>query len=105
MILSVFFVLLFQPGIGQNGVVNAASQIPPTLPGGAIARGASFNIYGVRLTSAAGTTITLTRPGLTLPVKIKGQQSKKLEALMPPSAPLGQSSLIVTVDGRASKPF
>jgi uncharacterized protein (TIGR03437 family) len=95
--------LLWQPGVGQNGVVNAASQIPPTLPGGAIARGALFTIHGVRLTSltAGRTTVTL----FGLPLKIMSHSPKKLEALMAPSAPLGQGALVVTVDGLASKPF
>ena len=92
------------PGIGQNGVVNAASRIPPTLPGGAIARGALFTVYGVRL-AAKSTSVALKRPGVTLPIKILSQQPKRLEALMPMSAPLGSSSLVVTVDGMPSKPF
>jgi uncharacterized protein (TIGR03437 family) len=94
--------LLWQPGIGQNGVVNTASQIPPTLPGGAIARGALFTIHGVRLTSPkAGATVTLSG----FPLKIISQSPRKLEALMATSAPLGKGALVVTVDGMVSKPF
>ena len=47
------------PGIGQNGVVNAASRIPPTLTGGDLARGARITISGVRLGSAGHTIVTL----------------------------------------------
>jgi uncharacterized protein (TIGR03437 family) len=94
-----------QPGIGQNGVVNAASQIPPTLAGGAIARSSLFNIFGVRLYSDGRTTVTLSRPGVSIPLKVTDHQPRKLEVLMPASAPIGSSSLVVTVDGRSSKPF
>ena len=41
------------PEIRSNGVVNAASQMPSAAPGGAVARGASFVIYGVGLGSGA----------------------------------------------------
>jgi hypothetical protein len=37
------------PAIQPEGVVNAASQMPSQLPGGAIARGSLFRILGVRL--------------------------------------------------------
>ena len=104
MIAAVFAVtLMWQPGIGQNGVVNAASQIPPTLPGGMIARGALFTIHGVRLTSPSVGRTTVTVSGV--PLKILSQSPKKLDALMAPSAPLGKGALVVTVDGLASKPF
>jgi uncharacterized protein (TIGR03437 family) len=95
-----------QPGIGQNGVVNSASQIPPTLPGGAIARGALFTVTGVRLGSSAGkTTVAISRQGVSLPVQVISLQPKKLEALMPSTAPLGSNDLTITVDGRESRPF
>jgi uncharacterized protein (TIGR03437 family) len=91
--------LFAQPGIGQNGVVNAASQIPPTLAGGAIARGALFTIRGVRLAGQTSVTIS------GLPLKILRLEPRKIDVLMPMSAPLGSGSLVVTVDGRASKAF
>src|ERR1700677_2771050 len=37
------------PAILQHGIVNAASRMPPDVPGGSIARGSLFTIYGVRL--------------------------------------------------------
>src|SRR5205807_273925 len=94
-----------QPGIGQNGVVNAASQIAPTLAGGAIARGALFNIYGVLFGTPDNTTVTISTGGATVPVKILSIRPSKIDAFMPASAPLGHSSLIVTVNGKAGKPF
>jgi uncharacterized protein (TIGR03437 family) len=94
-----------QPGIGQNGVVNAASEIPPTLPGGSIARSARFIIRGVHLGSLGHTLVTVSRNGATTPVKILGINNWRIDALMPPSAPLGSASLVVSVDGKASKAF
>jgi len=94
-----------QPGIGQNGVVNAASQIAPTLSGGAIARGALFDISGVRLVAAGPTEVTISQQGVTIPLTIVSAQPRKIEALMPRNAPLGNASLVVTVAGRASRPF
>ena len=89
------------PGIGQNGVVNLASRIPPTLAGGAIAQGALFSIYGVRLGSAGHTAVTISQ----LPVRIVNIEPKRIDALMPVSTPLGSNRLVVTVDGQPSKPF
>ncbi|HYL39523.1 MAG TPA: IPT/TIG domain-containing protein, partial [Bryobacteraceae bacterium] len=94
-----------QPGIRQNGVVNAASLIPPTLPGGVIARGALFTIHGVRLGSAGHTTVTVSQNGSATPVTALKIDARRIDALMPKSAPAGSSALVVTVDGQASKPF
>ena len=90
-----------QPGIRQNGVVNAASQIPPTLAGGAIARGALFTIYGIRLGASGHTTATVAG----VPVTLVAVSPRRIDALMPPSAPIGKGALVVTVDGLASRPF
>lgn len=92
-----------QPGIGQNGVVNRASQIPTTLPGGSIARGAAFTIRGVRFGSAAA--VSMRAGNATLPARVLAVQPEQIEALMPVAAPLGPASLVVTAGGSSSKPF
>ncbi len=97
--------LCAQPGIGQNGVVNRASQIPPTLPGGAIARGALFTIYGVRLGSPGNTTVALRQGKNSTPIDLLEVQARQVQALMPKSAPLGAALLELTADGKRSKPF
>ena len=94
-----------QPGIGQNGVANAASQIPPTLPGGAIALGARFTIRGVRLGSPGHTQVTISRNGAATPLKTFGISSGRIDARMSHSAPVGSDLLVVSVDGKASKAF
>jgi uncharacterized protein (TIGR03437 family) len=94
-----------QPGIGQNGVVNLASQIPPTLPGGAIARGALFSIAGIRFGSVDRTQVTVSHGESSVAAQIVKVLPRRIEALLPRSAPLGSGSLIVTVDGKPSRPF
>ncbi len=90
------------PAIGQNGVVNQASQIVPTLPGGALARGARIEIHGVRLASSDGKA-TVMLPGI--PVPVLSASAKKIEARIPPDAPLGPAAMFVTVAGTISAPF
>jgi uncharacterized protein (TIGR03437 family) len=94
-----------QPGISQNGVVNLASRIPPTLAGGAIARGALLSIYGIRLGSTDHTAVTLSHGGNAIGIQIVSIFPRRIEALMPRTAPLGSGSVTVTVDGKPSKAF
>ena len=93
-----------QPGIGQNGVVNTASRIPPTLPGGALARGSRFTITGVRF-EEGHTTVTLAQKEISTQVHLIQVSGKRIEAIVPAAAALGPSSLIVSVSGLKSKPF
>ena len=81
-----------QPGIQQNGVVNSASQIPPTLPGGAIARGALFDISGVRFGSSGHTSLAVSHGGTRVPVPAVSVSPRRIQARMPASAPLGAAS-------------
>ncbi|HTB15104.1 MAG TPA: hypothetical protein VK752_26215 [Bryobacteraceae bacterium] len=83
--------------------MNRASQIPSTLAGGPIARGAAFSIRGVHFGSAA--TVSLRNGTVVTPVKVLAVQPERIEALMPDASPLGPSTLVVTAEGRASKPF
>src|SRR5271165_4616568 len=97
-----------QPGIGQNGVVNTASRIPPTLPGGALSRGALFTISGVRFGGQKGQkrpVVLLTQKGVSTPLRVIKAGSKDLDALVPASAPIGPGELTVSVDGVASRRF
>lgn len=105
---AIFVVAIFaegQPGIRQNGVVNSASRIPPTLAGGAIARGALFTIYGVRLGSSGRTEVTVSSGGKSIRVRLLSAGAEQIDAEMPPSAAVGSADLTVKVDGRASLPF
>jgi uncharacterized protein (TIGR03437 family) len=84
-------------------VVSQASQIPTTLAGGPIARGAVFTIRGVRFGSAA--VVTLHNGNVASPVGVLAVQPEKIEAIMPDAAPVGPAALVVTAGGSASKPF
>src|ERR1035441_5999668 len=81
--------ILGQPGIRQNGVMTMASRIPPTLAGGAIARGTLFTIYGVRLGAAGHTTVSIAKT----PVTIVSVDPRRIDAWMPQSAALGNGAL------------
>ncbi len=89
------------PAIGQNGVVNQASQIVPTLAGGALARGARIEIHGIRLTTSDGKT-AVTLGGISLTVL--SANAKRIETLIPLDASLGSANMIVTA-ASGSAPF
>ena len=93
------------PAIGQNGVLNAASRIPATLPGAAIARGARFEIAGVRLAGPGTVRVKIEHNGAWVVVPVRMSEPMKIEAMMPRDAPVGQNTLIVETDAGRSKPF
>ncbi len=97
--------LAAQPGIGQNGVVNAASQIAPTLPGGALARGALFTIHGVRFGTAGNLAVAIRKGESVLVARILSTTPERIDALVPATAPIGPASLVVTAAGQPSLPF
>ncbi|HKX00766.1 MAG TPA: BACON domain-containing carbohydrate-binding protein [Bryobacteraceae bacterium] len=106
------------PAISSNGVVNAASFMPATLPGGAIARGSLFSIFGTNLgpplavqaksfplsTSLGGAVVKITQGGGSvnaLPLYVSAGQ---INAIMPSNAPLGDVEITVTYNGVTSAP-
>ena len=94
------------PAIRTGGVVNAASRTPSILPGGPIARGALFEIAGIRLGSSAQTTsVTVSAGGARLSVPLLAVSPQLIEGRLPAGAPLGDVSLTVTVNGVASPPY
>ena len=94
------------PAIRSGGVVNAAGRVPSVLPGGAIARGALFEIAGVCLgTSAQTTAVTVSARGAGVRVPLLAVSPQRIEGRMPEGAPLGDVSLAVTVNGMASPPY
>jgi uncharacterized protein (TIGR03437 family) len=93
------------PAIRQNGVVNAASQVPPTLPGGRLARGVRFTIYGVRLTGKEGSAITLTHAPISVNARIVSAAALRIDAILPEDAPLGPAELRVQRGDQTSAPF
>ena len=94
------------PAIRTGGVVNAASRTPSVLPGGPIARGALFDIAGIRLgTSAQTTSVTVSARAASVRVPLLAVSPQRIEGRLPAAAPLGDVSLTVTVDGVPSTPY
>ncbi len=105
-----------QPFIYYRGVVNVASVMAPGLPGGALARGSMFSIYGRNLGPAqgaqvstfplnpafSGVSIKVTQGSTSvdaLPVFVTTGQ---INAILPSNTPLGTVSLRVTYNGQQS---
>lgn len=106
------------PSIKLHGIVNAASFFAAGLPGGSIARGSIFTIFGGALGPAQGTqvssfplgntfsgvSITVTQAGNVvnaLPLFVRQDQ---INAVMPSNAPLGWVSVQVTYNNARSNP-
>ena len=69
------------PAILQEGVFNAASHMPPSLPGGGIAPGSRFLIRGLRF--APDSKIELADGSDTL---IRSSAAEEIEAVLSPAA-------------------
>ena len=101
-----FLVVYAQPpAIGQNGVVNSASQIPPTLAGGALARGARFKIQGVRLTGSDPTSVVVSQGAVSVNAQVLSATPLAIEAIVPPTTPLGSVEIRVRRGSETSAPF
>jgi len=107
-----------QPLIFHRGAVNAGSFISPGAPGGAIARGSIFTIFGREIgpatpvqvsqfplgTSFEGVSIEIVQGGTSvgaIPIFVFAGQ---INAIMPSDAPLGRVSVRVTYQGVESNP-
>jgi uncharacterized protein (TIGR03437 family) len=107
------------PAVDPGSVVNAASRMPSSLPGGALARGARFSLSGVRLGPERGVKGSESDPPATLDgVSVHIAQGQKdvsagilfasagrIEGLISPAAPLGPVRLTVIYNGLASEPY
>lgn len=89
-----------QPVVTPGRTVNAASRIPPSLPGGALAPGSRAVIGGLRL-GPGQARVTLGGQA----ARVLKQEPEELEVLLPARLRSGPAALQVTVDGRASKPI
>jgi uncharacterized protein (TIGR03437 family) len=104
------------PLIYSRSVYNAASFLPAGVPGGAIARGSIFSVFGTRLGPAAGAragsfplgtvlaNVSVTYAAATtnvnvIPIFVSATQ---INAIMPSNAPLGNGSLQVTFNNTRS---
>ena len=107
-----------QPYVNYRGIVNAASYMPPGLPGGEIARGSIFSIFGRNIgpdtlaqvsafplpITFSGVSIKITQGATTvnaLPIVVTAGQ---VNAIMPSNAPLGKVSVQLSYQGQAGNP-
>lgn len=103
------------PAIDPGSVVNAASRMPSSLPGGALARGARFSLTGVRLGPEREVQGSESDPPVLLDgvsvqignvsARILFASASRIEGLIPRSAPLGHLRLTVTYNGVTSEPY
>ncbi len=91
------------PAIDQERVFNAASHIPPSLPGGGLAPGARITIEGLRFESAS--RVNLEAQGKEFAVRILSAAPERIEALLPASLPSGRAEITVTNQDGRSRPF
>lgn len=104
------------PAIYMHSVVNGASFYAPGLPGGAIAQGSMFSIFGAGLGPAQAATqssfpLTTNFSGVSIQVS-QGATSVnaiplfvsagQINAIMPSNAPLGWSSVVVAFNGNSN---
>lgn len=104
------------PVVYGRTVVNAASFMPQGLPGGAIAQGSIFSLFGSNIGPSQGVSatsfplaITVAGVGITvsqgnvsvnaIPIYVSSGQ---INAIMPSNAPTGLASLRVTVNSARS---
>lgn len=104
--------LCAQPFIAYRGVYNVASYMAAGLPGGGIARGSTFAIFGRNLgpgvtpqlsfplsTTLSGVSIAITQGNTTVNAIPVGLTAGQINAILPSNAPLGQASLRLTYNG------
>ena len=105
------------PTVTENGIVNSASGVPPSLPGGALAQGSFFTIFasGVGPTPArqveqfplptnlGGTLVQIRQGSRTVECYLVYTSSTQINGIIPSNAPLGDAEMIVTYNGNASR--
>jgi uncharacterized protein (TIGR03437 family) len=105
-----------KPAIYIHSVVNAASYYAPGLPGGSIAEGSLFSIFGSALGPSQAATqssfpLTYSFSGVSIQVS-QGMttvnaiplyvSAGQINAIMPSNAPLGWASVWVTFNGQSN---
>jgi uncharacterized protein (TIGR03437 family) len=107
------------PAVDPGSVVNAASRMPSSLAGGALARGARFSLSGVRLgpqrevkgdessppLDLDGVSVHIVQGQKDIPAGILFASAGRIDGLIPRSAPLGPVQLTVIYNGLRSEPY
>jgi uncharacterized protein (TIGR03437 family) len=107
------------PNFLPTSVVNAASFLPPEVPGGSLAQGSMFTIFGTDLgpeVPVSATTFPLSTDleGISISVENESKaivaaiplfgRGTQINAIMPSDAPLGEAMMTVTYNGESSPP-
>jgi uncharacterized protein (TIGR03437 family) len=106
------------PTVTETGIVNSASGIPPSLPGGALAQGSFFTIFASGVgpappqqveqfplpTTLGGTLVQIRQGSRTVDCYLVYTSNTQINGIIPSNAPLGDAEMIVTFNGRASRP-
>ena len=105
------------PAVSPGGAVNAASGVPSSLPGGAIALASYFSAYGsfgnIQPVQVDSFPLPTTLGGVRIIIRQGSRQvnaimyfasSTQLNAIMPSDAPIGDVDLIVEVNGQQGPP-
>ena len=110
---------LAQPLIFNRSVLNAASYVPNRLPGGAIAQGSIFSIFGARLgptpaaqanafplgTTLANVAVTISQGSNSVNAIPLFVGDGQINAIMPSNAPVGAASVRVSYNNARSNPM
>lgn len=105
-----------QPLIFSRSVYNAASYTPAGIPGGGVAQGSIFSVFGANLgpttgvsvtafplgTALGGTTISIVQGNTTVAAIPVYASATQINAIMPSNAPLGMASIQVSYNSRKS---
>ncbi len=107
--------LFAQPVVSDGGILNAGSYLSSRLPGGAIAQGSIFVIFGDRMGPAnlasagfplpntlAGTSVRVTSGGQTLDCPLVYTVARQVAAILPSNTPVGNATLTVSFNGQTS---
>ncbi len=106
------------PTITANSLVNAASFKSPALPGGSLARGGIFTMFGNGIgpatlatasafplpTSLAGASVKVTKGSTSVDAIPLAVVATQINAILPSNAPLGDVQVTVTFNGQTSAP-
>ena len=101
-----------------TSIINSASNMPATLPSGAIAQGSHFMIAGENIgpssyqsqaayplpISLAGVTVAIRQGNTSVNAFLMFVSSAQINAIMPSNAPTGDVTVTVTFNGLASAP-
>lgn len=104
------------PTVTPNGIVNSASFAYAGLPGGAIAPGSLFVVFGSNLgptslsqassyplpTSLSGTSVRVTVGSTSVNAIMVYTVASQIAAVLPSSTPTGAGNLVVTYNGKSS---